>query len=120
MNMDGVWGSQLHTPMCSVNVGVLLSREMRCAWTLLRTRRKGLKVRHDGAKDVTGDFTPFLHRASALEDLVTRFLRSGAPCECLDNLPFISLFVFLFNFLALVALFSSNETSLPPPDAAKW
>ena len=58
---------------------MVFPQEMRYVWILLRARTKGPKVTRDDLNYVTGDFTPSLHKASALEC-------SGASRERLDNL----------------------------------
>jgi len=49
----------------------MFPREMRYLWTLLRARRKGLKIKREGVKDIAEDFTPFPRRARVPEDLET-------------------------------------------------
>jgi len=95
---------------------VVLPREIRYVWKLLRARRKGLKVRGDDVKDVTRDLMISIHRA--LEDLATWLLCSRASCQHRDNLSLIMLsfqpelvspFASLFDlFMAFVVLSSSN------------
>ena len=106
MKTDGALGNQLRTPPWdSLNGGVMFSQEMRCIWTLLRARRKGLEVRRDGVKDVTGDVTPSLH--GGLEDLKLDDLISVQQrCSANISIPFR-----LFVLFSAQAYFSTHPLS---------